>query len=127
MTDDEIRLVRQTSGVLLGSAAFADGFYARLFDLAPETRQLFRRDMSDLKLKFMNMLATLIGALDRPDVFATVPRDLGARHSNYGVTSDHYGPVGAALISTLEHELASASRPRFAPPGPRSTVTSRRQ
>jgi hemoglobin-like flavoprotein len=105
MTEDQIRLVQQTSGVLLGSAAFADRFYDRLFELAPDTRPLFAGDMAGTKLKFMNMLATLIGALDRPDVFSSVPRHLGTRHHGYGVEPRHYAPVGEALIDTLRAEL----------------------
>ncbi|BCJ92134.1 hemoglobin [Terrihabitans soli] len=111
MTPDEIRLVRQTSDVILGSSGFADFFYDRLFARAPETRALFRSDMQEQKMKFMNMIATLVGSLDRPDVFAGVPRHLGSRHANYGVISDHYGPVGEALIEALETELAA----RFTP------------
>lgn len=61
--------------------------------------------MTEMKLKFMNMLATLIGALDRPDVFSSIPRHLGTRHHGYGVVPGHYAPVGEALIETLRAEL----------------------
>lgn len=105
MTEDQIWLVRATSDVVLGSARFADKFYGRLFELAPETRGLFRGDMGEQKLKFMNMIATLIGSLDHPQVFRTIPRHLGARHANYGVLPKHYEPVGEALIETLRAEL----------------------
>ena len=111
MTYEEIGLVRQTSDVVLGSSGFATRFYDRLFELAPETRAMFRSDLDEQKLKFMNMIATLIGSLDRPDVFKSVPRHLGWRHSNYGVAVEHYAPTGTALIEALETELGD----RFTP------------
>jgi hemoglobin-like flavoprotein len=38
-------------------------------------------------------------------------QDLGRRHVNYGVTTDHYKPVGEALIWTLEKGLGDAFTP----------------
>jgi hemoglobin-like flavoprotein len=38
--------------------------------------------------------------------------DLGRRHSRYGVTPEHYKPVGEALLWTLEKGLG----PAFTPP-----------
>ena len=35
-------------------------------------------------------------------------RDLGSRHPRYGVTTEHYAPVGAALLWTLEQGLGSS-------------------
>ncbi|MGE5148514.1 MAG: globin domain-containing protein, partial [Rhodospirillaceae bacterium] len=36
---------------------------------------------------------------------------LGERHKGYGVTADHYAPVGAALLWTLEKGLGADFTP----------------
>ncbi len=38
-------------------------------------------------------------------------QELGRRHHGYGVTADHYGPVGEALLWTLEQGLGEAFTP----------------
>jgi nitric oxide dioxygenase len=38
-------------------------------------------------------------------------RALGARHAGYGVTAEHFAPVGAALIWALEQGLGAAFTP----------------
>ena len=38
-------------------------------------------------------------------------RELGARHRGYGVSADHYAPVGAALLWTLEQTLGGEFTP----------------
>jgi hypothetical protein len=36
---------------------------------------------------------------------------LGSRHRGYGVSTEHYAPVGAALLWTLEQGLGAAFTP----------------
>src|SRR5262249_7724286 len=43
--------------------------------------------------------------------FLPAVRQLGERHRGYGVSADHYGRVGAALLWTLEQGLGSAFTP----------------
>ena len=54
------------------------------------------------------VLATAVSNLHRLDTILPAVRDLGSRHRGYGVTTEHYAPVGAALLWTLEQR----SRPR---------------
>ena len=44
-----------------------DMFYDRLFEIAPHTRKLFPDDMELQKTKFMGMLASAIGLIERQD------------------------------------------------------------
>nr|WP_235677142.1 globin domain-containing protein [Rhodopseudomonas palustris] len=46
------------------STEMADQFYARLFEIAPDSRTLFRSDMTRMKDKFIQTLAVLVGSLD---------------------------------------------------------------
>ena len=86
-------------------------FYARLFELDPSLRALFRGDMAEQGRKLMTMLAVAVTALDRPETLVLTVRQLGARHVNYGVRDDHYATVGAALLWTLEKGLGSEFTP----------------
>ena len=80
-------------------------FYGRLFELAPEARPLFKREMGLQARKFSDMLAWVIAHLEHPDELYREMRELGVRHSSYGVQVDQYAPVGSALIWMFQHTL----------------------
>jgi len=84
----------------------ADLFYDRLFTVAPHTRALFPADMCPQKMKFMAMLASIIGLIERRELFKEVIVDLGRRHNHYGVDLADYTSVGDALLWSLEQALA---------------------
>jgi hemoglobin-like flavoprotein len=105
LTVAEIRLIRDAYDRLSVGRRFAHKFYGRLFELAPEIRTLFSGDMSQQVAKLTEMLAILVGKLDKPYELAAVLRDLGSRHRAYGVGVRHFAPVGRALFDTLAGEL----------------------
>ena len=82
-----------------------DEFYRRLFELAPEVRPMFKREMGQQAKKFSDMLVWVIVHLEHPDELCRELRALGARHRDYGVAIDHYAPVGSALIWMFQHSL----------------------
>jgi hemoglobin-like flavoprotein len=86
-------------------------FYARLFELDPALRSMFRGDMAEQGRKLMSVLATAVASLERIDILIPTVEALGARHSRYGVIEEHYATVGAALIWTLQKGLG----PEFTP------------
>lgn len=86
-------------------------FYARLFELDPSLRPLFRGDLQEQGQKLMTMLATAVASLGKRDAILPALRQLGARHAGYGVRDEHYATVGAALLWTLEKGLG----PEFTP------------
>jgi hemoglobin-like flavoprotein len=67
--------------------------------------------MPGQKVKLIGMLATAVNNLHQLDVILPEVRELGARHRGYGVSADHYAPVGAALLWTLEQGLGGAFTP----------------
>ena len=112
MTPQQVELV-QTSfkKVVPIAATAADLFYNRLFEIAPETRALFPKDLTEQKGKLMSMLGTAVTNLHKLDSILPAVKDLGARHKGYGVTDAHYAPVGAALLWTLEKGLGADFTP----------------
>jgi hemoglobin-like flavoprotein len=112
MTPDQIALVQRSfKSVGPIAAKAADLFYDRLFEIAPNVRPLFPSDLSGQKVKLVAMLATAVNNLHQLDAVLPAVRDLGDRHRGYGVTAEHYAPVGAALLWTLEQGLGPAFTP----------------
>ena len=107
MTPEELDLIAADGDVVrVCPDEFARSFYATLFELAPETRELFPDDLAAQRGKLVNELMFLVEtATDREglglDGFLARARDLGKRHAGYGVTNRDYAPVGAALVAAL--------------------------
>ena len=112
MTPDQISLVQSSfKSVVPIAVTAADLFYDRLFQIAPHVRPLFPADMTTQKVKLVGMLATAVSNLHQVETILPAVRDLGSRHRGYGVTADHYRPVGEALLWTLQQGLGSAFTP----------------
>lgn len=80
-------------------------FYDRLFTIAPEVKPLFKGDMPEQGMRLMTTLGVVVNGLKNLDAVVPVAQQLAVRHVGYGVTAEHYAPVGAALIWTLEQGL----------------------
>ena len=91
--------------------AVAELFYRELFALDPDLRRLFKSDLAQQGRKLMRMLDTAIANLDRLESIAPAVRDLGLRHTGYGVEPADYQTVASALIATLEQGLGSDFTP----------------
>jgi nitric oxide dioxygenase len=102
----EIVLIQESFGQIAGITDHAAAlFYARLFELDPSLRPLFRGDIQEQGRKLMAMLSTAVAALERLDGLTPTLRQLGVRHADYGVREEHYSTVGTALLWTLEKGL----------------------
>ena len=112
MTAPEIKLVQSSFRAVAPIADQAAAlFYARLFELDPALRALFRGDMQEQGRKLMSVLGLAVGSLEKLDQLLPAVRQLGVRHVGYGVDDGHYATVGAALLWTLEKGLGSAFTP----------------
>ncbi len=112
LTANDIALVRASfAKVLPIKAAAADLFYSRLFEIAPQLRPMFPKDLKEQKAKLMAMIAAAVGGLHDLDTLVPHVKALGARHSGYGVTVAHYAIVGDALMWTLERGLGDEYTP----------------
>jgi len=112
MSPDQIRLVQASwAQVRPIQAAAADLFYGRLFELAPDTRPLFKRDIHVQGAMLMQTLDMVVGSLGRLAEVLPAAEQLARRHVGYGVHPRHYDSVGTALIWTLEQGLGTAFTP----------------
>ena len=106
MTPRQKLLVQSTFKQITPIAGVAANlFYARLFELDPSLRRLFRGDLQEQGQKLMKMLSLAVKGLDRLDQLVPAVRALGQRNIDYGVRERHYDTVGAALLWTLEYVL----------------------
>ena len=112
MSPEEIKLVQSTFQKVVPIAEDAAAmFYARLFELNPKLKTLFKGDMVGQGKKLMAMLATAVNGLDHLDEIVPAVRNLGVRHVDYGVSAQDYDTVGEALLWTLEQGLGDAFTP----------------
>jgi hemoglobin-like flavoprotein len=86
-------------------------FYARLFELDPSLRPMFKSDLKTQGEKLMSTLKLVVVGLDNPEKIVPAVQSLGKRHADYGVEPQHYETVGAALLWTLEKGLGDAYTP----------------
>jgi hemoglobin-like flavoprotein len=112
MTPQQVALVQASFAKVAPIAEQAAAlFYGRLFETAPETRALFRGDMGVQGQKLMGAITTVVTNLDNLAAVVPVAQELAKRHVGYGVRPEHYGPVGAALLWTLEQGLGGDFTP----------------
>lgn len=112
MTPEEIKRVQSTWAQVAPIREQAAAlFYARLFELDPSLKPLFKGDMQMQGQKLMAMIGTAVSGLTQPAAILSAVQDLGRRHVGYGVQDAHYDTVGAALLWTLETGLGPAFTP----------------
>jgi hemoglobin-like flavoprotein len=106
MTPQQIEVVQASFAKVLPIAETAAGlFYARLFELDPQLKHLFKGDMKRQGMMLMSMIATAVRGLSNTEALLPMVKNLGRRHVGYGVQDSHYATVGQALIETLEKGL----------------------
>ncbi len=86
-------------------------FYERLFEVAPETRSMFKGDMVLQRRKFMEMLQIAVNGLSNLENILPRIQDLGRKHGSYGVKEEQYETVTGALLWTLEQKLGQSFTP----------------
>src|SRR6516162_7307548 len=80
-------------------------FYGRLFEIAPETRALFKIDIREQSQKLVETLRLTIEALDKFDELLPVLAELGRKHVGYGVQPYQYEQLRSALLWALGQAL----------------------
>jgi nitric oxide dioxygenase len=108
-TAAELCLVRDSFNRLRPIADFlAAQFYQRLFELAPDTKFLFKQTSAQQYRMLMSGLATLIREADDENRFDAFARELAVKHTSYGVTPQHYRAATEALLDTVRQALGAA-------------------
>ncbi len=86
-------------------------FYATLFRIAPESRDLFPVNMEVQRSRLMRALVHVVQMVDQPDELVPFLEQLGRDHRKFGVVAQHYDAVGQALLTAI----ATTSGPAWTP------------
>jgi len=112
MNPQEIKILQDSFSLVEPIAETAASlFYARLFELDPALRPLFKSDLKAQGEKLMSTIKLVVVGLDNPEKVIPAVQNLGRRHVDYGVQPQHYATVGEALLWTLEKGLGDAYTP----------------
>lgn len=115
MTPEQVALVQQSFAKVAPIAEQAAAlFYGRLFEVAPQVKPLFKGDMTEQGRKLMATLAVVVNGLKNLEAILPAASALAKRHTAYGVRPEHYAPVGASLLWTLERGLGPTWSPELA-------------
>jgi NAD(P)H-flavin reductase/hemoglobin-like flavoprotein len=99
---ETVRLIRESwAGVEPHSEEMGRQFYATLFRIVPETRDLFPVNMEVQRSRLMRALVHVVQMIDRPDELVPFLEQLGRDHRKFGVLTEHYDAVGHALIDAI--------------------------
>jgi hemoglobin-like flavoprotein len=114
MTPEQIDLVRKSfDSIWPVRRKLAELFYRRFFELAPDTRGLFSDDMERQQLKLMDMIATIVGTLDKGEIFRSIISHSGRQHALFGAKPLHFAAFGDALIWGLEQQFGASFTPEM--------------
>jgi hemoglobin-like flavoprotein len=114
MTAREMQLVRESFFELQEvSGPLSLLFYGRLFAVEPKLRRLFSDDMAAQGNKLMEMLAAAVDGMDDWTALKPALRDMGVRHTGYGVQPAHYVLVGDAMVWSISQALSGGADPEL--------------
>ncbi|MDN5918997.1 MAG: globin domain-containing protein [Pseudonocardia sp.] len=86
-------------------------FYATMFHLAPETRDLFPVNMEVQRSRLLRAVVHVVQMVDQPDDLVPFLKQLGRDHRKFGVLTKHYDVLGEALISAIATYAGQAWTP----------------
>ena len=114
MTPEQTRLLAASFTKLEGRLYELGGeVYAKLFELMPESRHLFKGDMEEQKVKLARVFAEFVRVKARSQHFLPVTKKggeavipgvgaLGTRHEkDYGIACKHYDAMRVALLYAI--------------------------
>src|SRR5258708_19069701 len=108
MNSDQVALIQHSFAKVRPVAQEAAAlFYGRLLEIAPEVKPLFHGDMTEQGRKLMATLAVVVNGLTSLESILPAASALAKKHVAYGVKAEHYGPVGVALLWTLERGIGA--------------------
>src|SRR5437867_761226 len=91
MTPEQIELIMKSFDALWpGRRKLGEEFYARFFELAPDSRGLFPNDMERQRLKLMDTIAAIVGSLDKREIFQSIISHTARQHAQFGVQPPHF-------------------------------------
>ena len=107
MNERQVEMVRKTWMILqqIDPVLVGEVFYDKLFSDNPSFRIMFKDSKQAQARKIIIMLDMIVSRIDDVENISGELKNLAARHTSYGIRSEHYRPVGIALLWMLEQAL----------------------
>lgn len=85
---------------------FTTYFYSTLFSDYPQVQPLFKTtQMNEQAKKLFSSLVLVVNNLTKPDILTEALKNLGNKHTEYGVLPEHYPMVGSTLLKAMAMTL----------------------
>lgn len=89
-----------------GASALGMSFYARLFNMYPSVRPLFKTPPEEQHKKLLASISAIVGAVEKPKILVPYLRAMGIRHLQYKTENSHYAAVAENLVAVLSEHLS---------------------
>jgi len=100
----EIIIQRYEKAKFESSKAFGDVFFPRLFEMAPELKDVFT-DPATMAQQLGETLPLLFRSMNRLHDTLNTMQELGCTYMKAGLKIEHYQPFGASLLWTFRQML----------------------
>ncbi len=115
LSEEDIDLLRSCMQAAVRDAPLvSEYFHEALFNSAPETRRLYRTDLSRQGELLMNRMSIIMTQMHDVQTLRPFVEDLALRHVGYGVQPEHYPLVREALLTALRRLLGKTFTPTAA-------------
>lgn len=102
MDSRQISLVKESfEKVVPYSNKMTRVLYDQLFELSPELRPLFKKDLREQRKKFLKALMLIVASLHDAKLTEDIIHYLGEKHINVAVSEKDYETFGKALIFAI--------------------------
>ena len=92
-------------------AYFFDVFYARLFDVHPLCKPMFKNGVKAQGRFLVKMMSLSLSLLDNKVKFQETMIDLANAHNKRGVRANEYGIIGEVLFFSIKECIGPAYTP----------------
>ena len=107
MNDRQILLIKKSwHQFLLNAEENEVLFFNRLFEMAPEVKQLFKGNLKELTKKFTSITTFMVSKLHNFEDALKEVKTIIQRNNQYKLSAEYYAFMGDALLCTLENGLA---------------------
>jgi serine/threonine protein kinase/pimeloyl-ACP methyl ester carboxylesterase/hemoglobin-like flavoprotein len=99
---DALQITASFARIAPRADEFCAGIYERLFASHPVLRPLFPAELAGQRRKLFGALVAVVDNLHHPERLVPLLEDLGRRHTAYGVKTENFDALGAALLGAID-------------------------
>lgn len=105
MTPQQAEIVKKSfPKVLAGTLSATQTLYNKLFELAPDTKELFKNTSMERQSQMLiSAIGRLVKSIDHWDTVKSDLEALAKRHAGYGLRPEHFVYFGHAFIHMLKN------------------------